>query len=285
MKITVYAYRTCFFCNNCVLIFLIFFVFLIHAAYATEQLTVSNPNFIINAPRTSPYADHPDLWQGRTVLQVPDQEDTPTNVLTLDSVQPYIEQPSHMAQPELWYPYGAPQTSHEVLWEEGSSFEEMNRVDLHRLAVTESNKEMASVNDMLENTRGGYALNSEVFIEPLNTRHSIAAQLKNLAEYHANNLEYEENLEETQGAAGMAGRSTDQDVTWRSPVTEPVKIDEDVLSSKRNVVGAYVNMQNDNMHFFVGPELHIPDSSPLEPQDRDMEDSELGLGMQMLWGF
>ncbi len=268
---------------------------------AAASTNVTNPHIIMNAPRTSPYADHPDLWKGRTIIQVPPQATQQSEGASSENSVP-LEQ-TELTQSENWYPHGEPQAGKGVLWQEGTSIEDINRVDVHRIDTPAHEKQNAQNTQSpqgLPLNRGAappsaspspeansqQALN-EAFESalgvPLNMRPFIERQLQHLSAYHNDNIQ--QSADEQLLPSALTGRSVDLDSTWRVSVTEPVKIDEDVLTSKRNVVGAYANMQGSGMQVFVGPELHIPESSPLQATPRDMDDTELGLGMQVLWDF
>lgn len=81
---------------------------------------------------------------------------------------------------------------------------------------------------------------------------------------------------------------TTEESSWRNPVTQPPMAGQEVMSTRRNVVGAYADVvKSDDLHVTLGPELHIPDTDPtvkhLSPQQS--ESSTLGIGMKWQWDF
>ncbi len=278
-------------------------------ALAMTPVGVKNPHIIVNTPRTSPYADHPDLWKGRTLLQVEPQTMTQQE----SPLAPVAPDNEHLklGRPENWYPQGDTYTDDDALWQKGASLEDVNSIEKHRIdgsiqsnmlhMTNTKNSSTAHTGQAAQGTRthnmtqGNMKEEGEVAIQAalldafeqssglsLNTRPSIARQLEALDAYHQDNLN---KRKANKPAPPVAGRSLDLDTQWRTSITEPIKIDEDILTSKRNVVGAYANLQGDGLQVFVGPEFHLPEGSPLQTTPRTLDDSEVGMGMQVLWDF
>ncbi len=158
-----------------------------------------------------------------------------------------------------WYPSGAPLSGKGELWEQGESIQELARKRTPaKPIVVPTNKP--------------------------NTNESKDSQVKSIADY-------ERNLDNKPIAIGKTKIHSDSSVegeaTWRPSFTEPVKIDETVLNSQREVVGAYATMvEEDNFTVSAGPELHLQEhlDSPLD-SDGPSQNSEVGMGMKFKWGF
>ncbi len=161
---------------------------------------------------------------------------------------------------EAWYPSGEPRGDKGALWEQGTSMQELNRKRTLQ-KTTANTKQQTGVH----------------------TQAGADSQLKQIAEY-------ERNLKDkpiTIGKTTIRGESIVDESTWRPAVTEPVKIDETILNSQRNVVGAYANMVEDgNFTMSAGPELHLQESidTPLD-DDGPPQGSEVGMGMKFKWDF
>ncbi len=158
---------------------------------------------------------------------------------------------------QKWYPSGEPQGDKGTIWERGTSLNELNR----RRAPQNPNSPSS-----------------------LDTRVGIESQLKGLAEYERS--AEKKPLKIADGK--IHGDSSVEKTSWKSSITEPIKIDEPVLSSQRSVVGAYADMvEDEDFHMSAGPEIHLPEStsSPLGHSDDRPENSEIGMGMKLMWGF
>ncbi len=171
-----------------------------------------------------------------------------------------MQNPNSKATKE-WYPKGEPQGNKGTLWEQGTSAEELNR------------RRTPPQKDSQGNASSG-----------INTRAGIETQLKNISEYERTTSD-----EPVTFADGrIRGDSSVEASSWKPAITEPIKIDEPILSSQHNVVGAYADMTDDeDFRMSAGPELHLPEtmSSPLGHSSERPHNSELGMGMKLMWGF
>ncbi len=74
--------------------------------------------------------------------------------------------------------------------------------------------------------------------------------------------------------------------TWHAPSSNSMTIDENLYNEQHEVVGAYGQMvQNENFEMSLGPELYIPEEGTSVLGDNGPENSELGVGMKLQWGF
>ncbi len=158
-----------------------------------------------------------------------------------------------------WYPMGTPQGSKGDLWEQGKSVDDINR---RRVPADSSPSANAG----------------------LDTRAGIDTQLKSISEY-------ERSLDEdpiTIANGKIRSESSIEQSSWKSNIVEPVKIDEPVLTSQHNVFGAYADMvEDEDFHMSAGAELHLPESntSILGSSSERQDNSEIGMGMKLMWGF
>lgn len=106
--------------------------------------------------------------------------------------------------------------------------------------------------------------------------------------------DYDRGVPETQSEAdkgkrpGLRGQVSTESSTWRNPVTQPVRVDQEMPVSRRNVVGAYADViRDESLHVTVGPELSLDaeSSSGRHTSQHQNEPNTLGLGMKFQWDF
>ncbi len=147
-----------------------------------------------------------------------------------------------------WYPKGSPQGTNGDLWNKGTSGKKL----------TEKMRPKGHTEQHLEGPHDGAQVAEE--------DEGLSLQLANGA---------------------IKGDAVEEGSQWQSPGVNAIKIDEEVLSEKRNIVGAYAPLvQEDGLNISVGPELHIPDDvdSPLQ-KNSSQNQSEVGMGMRLMWDF
>ena len=160
-----------------------------------------------------------------------------------------------------WYMDGAPRAGRGAVWEQGISMQSLSR----------------------KRVAGGSGIGATGGV---NTQKGIDSALEEISAY------------ERQPANGSALglnkpgvpqlKVTTEESSWRNPVTAPTRVGQEVMTTRRNVVGAYADVvKSDDLHVTVGPELHVPDTETglihLAPQQQDS--SALGVGMKWQWDF
>ncbi len=152
-----------------------------------------------------------------------------------------------------WYPKGSPQGTKGDLWEKGTSAS----------TLTEKLDPQVVFEQKLEGTD------------------------QNIRRVLQSKLEAIEKEEQKSGLSSIPIESAEEGAEWHSPSSKPVVIDEEILVEKRDVVGAYAPIvDDDDFRISVGPELHIPqdNDSPLQGKS-GVEQSEIGMGMRLMWDF
>ena len=124
----------------------------------------------------------------------------------------------------------------------------------------------------------------------VDTHQAIDTALKDLTEYERI-LPLEDASAEGKPLQkkGITGKVRTESSTWRNPVTEPVRVDQDVAVTRRNIVGAYASVVDDeNLRVTLGPELSIDTENSGGNHiatPRQSEPNALGLGMKFQWDF
>ncbi len=197
---------------------------------------------------------------GVLVLQVPPHIATPASPLALDVIAP--QEDEALLNQEWLY-----QSHQGDLWEKGLSVQDLTNTSRYLLDDTENRKP-----NPLEAPR-------------IDTTRVIEAHLKNLPDYKGGTSQ-EKTTDHDNSA--IRGDFFSDERSWRNPITEPVKIDEDTFVNKRDAVGAYADMvHSDNLQISVGPEFYLPSeesSTPLTSQESSQK-TDVGFGMQFQWGF
>ncbi len=154
---------------------------------------------------------------------------------------------------ESWKKEGVPTVNDHSLWEKGASPEDLLRRDT---APT------PSVAAPAPNTLGP--------TQPVNTGQASGQE--------------DPNLQLAGGA--IKGDSEAIGSSWRRPTSEAMAIDENPLNEGHEVYGAYGQMVKDeDFKMSVGPELHVPEDSGSILGESGPDNSELGVGMKLQWGF
>lgn len=120
----------------------------------------------------------------------------------------------------------------------------------------------------------------------VNTQDAIDKALQSLPEYERQPADDQKNAAEKK--PGFKGRVSTESSSWRNPVTQPVRVDQDMPVTRRKVVGAYADVVNDeSLHITVGPELSIDTeyAGGKHAGHQQAEPNTLGVGMQFQWDF
>lgn len=85
----------------------------------------------------------------------------------------------------------------------------------------------------------------------------------------------------------VRGSVSNQVTAWRNPVTEPVRVGQEVIMESKNVMGAYADIDaGDGVIISAGPEYIMPAEQVMEQAgSRHNEPNCLGVGFQLQWAF
>lgn len=112
----------------------------------------------------------------------------------------------------------------------------------------------------------------------VNTQQAIDTVLQDISAYERKPREDSVNY------GGLKPHVTTESIAWRNPITEPVRVGQEKILAKRNVVGAYADVEaGKDVKVRVGPELVLEGEKTAKYQQQ--EGSGLGMGMRFEWGF
>lgn len=85
----------------------------------------------------------------------------------------------------------------------------------------------------------------------------------------------------------VRGSVSNQVTAWRNPITEPVRIGQEVIIERKNVMGAYADIDaGDDVTISAGPEYTIQSEQGLEQAGaHHNEPNSLGVGLRLEWAF
>ncbi len=150
----------------------------------------------------------------------------------------------------LWGKEGSEPASHDALWQKGTSVQDLLRKKNPHTAQTAKEQE-----------------------NPMGPKPSPSK-------------EKQEKSGVTLAGGAIQGDSEVVGSSWHSPDAQEPIIDEDMLHDKRDVLGAYGQMVDENgFEMTMGPELHIPGEGASVLGKDGADNSELGMSMKFKWGF
>lgn len=205
-----------------------------------------------------------------------------------------------------WYLDGAPQAGRGAVWERGIPMENLSRKRIlnpsspSAAQVRALGREQGTAPASAPAAQGGTVTGKGSPVAPIvgtspaarvgsggvDTTRGIDSALGEISSYERQPADGSALGLKKPGAPAL--QMTTEESSWRNPVTQPHTGGQDVMTSRRNVVGAYADVvKSEDLHVTLGPELHIPEADPtvkhLSPQQS--ESSALGFGMKWQWDF
>ena len=85
----------------------------------------------------------------------------------------------------------------------------------------------------------------------------------------------------------VRGSVSNQVTAWRNPITEPVRIGQEVIMESKNVMGAYADINaGDDVTISAGPEYTMQAEQGMEQAGtHHTEPNSLGVGVRLEWAF
>ena len=183
---------------------------------------------------------------------------------------------SKAIKPNAWYLDGTPRKARGSLWEQGVEGKSLTR------DRTEISRSKRQAEEARQQQAVGPARKKGV-----DTQKGINSALDEISAYERPPVDPTLALGLNKPGTPSVQVTKDRS-SWRNEASGPGTVGQDVMTTRRNVVGAYADVVKDeDLRVSVGPELHIPDtettSNHIAPQRP--ESSTLGVGMKWQWDF
>lgn len=182
-----------------------------------------------------------------------------------------------------WYLDGTSRKARGAVWEHGVPMESLSRKQARRAAPSPQVIHQGKAHSAGQAPAGPSQRSSAGGVD---TTKGIESALGEISSYERQPADGSAMGLNKPGVPSL--QMTTEESSWRNPVTQPPTSGQEVMTTRRNVVGAYADVvKSDDLHVTMGPELHIPESDPtvkrLSPQQNDS--STLGFGMKWQWDF
>ena len=191
-----------------------------------------------------------------------------------------------------WYLDGAPRKARGAVWERGIPMENLSRKrtapDAEQTAASEASAQGAAEQTAARGNGAGRSggQNGQGRPTGVDTTKGIDSALGEISSYERQPADGSALGLNKPGTPSL--QVTKEESNWRSPANRQPVVGQDVMGTRRNVVGAYADVvKNEDLHVTVGPELHLPEAESnlghLTPQQHDS--SAVGFGMKWQWDF